>query len=305
MVTFPGDEVWPALGLGTWRMGESAGRRGAEVAAVRAAIEMGYRVIDTAEMYGEGGAEEVVGSADAESLRAGTVRRDELFIVSKVYPHNASAAGTVAACERSCRRLGLDQIDCYLLHWRGQVPLAETVTAFEQLRAAGRIRHWGVSNFDLDDMEELLATGGGEHCTTNQVYYTLSARGPGFALLPWQAAHGIVTMAYSPIDQGALARNAALKALATRSSLHARANGASLAFGATGRDGDSEVVGPRTPEGKPRLARRRALDRGAGGARPRFPSAQAQDAAHHAVSGARLSHSRLTSGNQPTNRPST
>ena len=219
MVTFPGDEVWPALGLGTWRMGESAARRGAEVAAVRAAIEMGYRVIDTAEMYGEGGAEEVLGAAIAETLRAGTVRRDELFIVSKVYPHTASAAGTVAACERSRRRLGLDQIDCYLLHWRGQVPLAETITAFEQLRAAGRIRHWGVSNFDLDDMEELLATDGGVRCTTNQIYYALSARGPAFALLPWQAARGIVTMAYSPIDQGALARNPALKTLAARRSL--------------------------------------------------------------------------------------
>ncbi len=219
MVTFPGDEVWPALGLGTWRMGESAARRGAEVAAVRAAIEMGFRVIDTAEMYGEGGAEEVVGSAVAQSLRAGAVRRDELFIVSKVYPHNASAAGTVAACERSRQRLGLDHIDCYLLHWRGDVPLDETITAFEQLRAAGRIRHWGVSNFDLDDLEEMLAIDGGERCTTNQIYYALSTRGPAFALLPWQAARGIVTMAYSPIDQGALARNAALRAIAARRSL--------------------------------------------------------------------------------------
>jgi diketogulonate reductase-like aldo/keto reductase len=191
------------------------------VAAVRAAIEMGYRVIDTAEMYGEGGAEEVVGRAVAESLRAGAVRRDELFVVSKVYPHNASAAGVVAACDRSRRRLGLDHVDCYLLHWRGGVPLAETVAAFEQLRAGGRIRHWGVSNFDLDDMEELLATDGGQHCTTNQIYYALSARGPAFALLPWQAARGIVTMAYSPIDQGALARNAALKTLAARRSLTA------------------------------------------------------------------------------------
>ena len=219
MVTLPGGEVWPALGLGTWRMGEAAAARGAEVAAVRAAIEMGYRVIDTAEMYGEGGAEEVVGSAVAESLRAGAVRRDELFVVSKVYPHNASAAGTVAACERSRRRLGLDHIDCYLLHWRGEVPLAETVAAFEQLRAAGRIRHWGVSNFDLDDMEELLAVEGGERCATNQIYYALSARGPAFALLPWQVARGIVTMAYSPIDQGALARSAALKTLTARRSL--------------------------------------------------------------------------------------
>ena len=219
MVTFPGDEVWPTIGLGTWRMGESTANRHAEVAAVRAAIEMGYRVIDTAEMYGEGGAEEVVGSAVAECLRAGTVRRDELFIVSKVYPHNASAAGAVAACERSRKRLGLDRIDCYLLHWRGSVPLAETVAAFEDLRARDRIRHWGVSNFDLDDMEELLAVEGGERCTTNQIYYSLTSRGPAFALLPWQSARSIVTMAYSPIDQGALSRNAALGAVASRQAI--------------------------------------------------------------------------------------
>lgn len=216
MVTFPGDEVWPSIGLGTWRMGESAGRRRVEVGAVRAAIEMGYRVIDTAEMYGEGGAEEVVGSAVAESLRTGAVKREELFVVSKVYPHNASAAGTVAACERSLRRLGLDSIDCYLLHWRGSVPLGETVAAFEDLRSRGRIRHWGVSNFDLDDMEDLIGVDGGERCTTNQVYYSLTERGPAFALLPWQQARGIVTMAYSPIDQGALARDAGLRAIAAR-----------------------------------------------------------------------------------------
>ena len=216
MVTFPGGEVWPALGLGSWRMGEAAASRRAEVAAVRAAIEMGYRVIDSAEMYGEGGAEEVVGSAVADCLRAGTVKRDELFIVSKVYPHNASAAGTVAACERSRKRLGLDSIDCYLLHWRGPVPLAETVAAFEDLRSRGRIRHWGVSNFDLDDMEELVAVEGGGRCTTNQISYSLTTRGPAFALLPWQEARGIVTMAYSPIDQGALSRNADLRALASR-----------------------------------------------------------------------------------------
>ena len=216
MVTFPGGEVWPALGLGSWRMGEAAASRRAEVTAVRAAIEMGYRVIDSAEMYGEGGAEEVVGSAVADCLRAGTVKRDELFIVSKVYPHNANAAGTVAACERSRKRLGLDSIDCYLLHWRGPVPLAETVAAFEDLRSRGRIRHWGVSNFDLDDMEELVAVEGGGRCTTNQIYYSLTTRGPAFALLPWQEARGIVTMAYSPIDQGALSRNADLRALASR-----------------------------------------------------------------------------------------
>ncbi|MGZ5157175.1 MAG: aldo/keto reductase [Caldimonas sp.] len=216
MVTFPGAEIRPSLGLGTWRMGESAATRRAEVAAVRAAIEMGYRVIDTAEMYGEGGAEEVVGRAVGESLRAGSVGREELFVVSKVYPHNASAAGTLAACERSQKRLGLDSIDCYLLHWRGSVPLAETVAAFEELRARGRIRHWGISNFDLEDMAELLAVEGGTRCAANQVYYSLTERGPAFALLPWQGERGIVTMAYSPIDQGELLRHSALRAVAAR-----------------------------------------------------------------------------------------
>jgi diketogulonate reductase-like aldo/keto reductase len=216
MLTFPDGQSWPALGLGTWRMGESTARRSSEVAALRAAMEMGYRVIDTAEMYGEGGAEKVVGAAVAEAMRGGTICRDELFIVSKVCPHNADAGGLIAACGRSLARLGLDHIDCYLLHWRGAVPLAETVAAFESLRETGRIRMWGVSNFDLDDMRELLAEDGGGRCATNQIYYSLTARGAAFDLLPWQTAHGIVTMAYSPIDQGALAAAAPLRPLAER-----------------------------------------------------------------------------------------
>jgi diketogulonate reductase-like aldo/keto reductase len=216
MVTLPGGEAWPALGLGTWRMGESGSSRRAEEAAVLAAIEMGYRVIDTAEMYGEGGAEEVVGNAVARCLRAGRVSRDELFIVSKVYPHNASASGVVAACERSLARLRLDRIDCYLLHWRGSVPLAETVAAFESLRERGRIRHWGVSNFDVVDMQELFAVDTGDRCITNQVYFSLTQRGPAFELVPWQQARGIATMAYSPIDQGALAKHPALRRIAER-----------------------------------------------------------------------------------------
>jgi diketogulonate reductase-like aldo/keto reductase len=215
-VTFPGGKTQPSLGIGTFGMGESAARRSAEVATIRAAIETGYRVIDTAEMYGEGGAEEVVGRAVAEALRAGDVSRDELFIVSKVYPHNASAKGTLAACERSLARLGLDAIDCYLLHWRGPIALTETVGVFEALRGKGRIREWGVSNFDLDDMEELFAVEGGQRCVTNQIYYSLSARGPSFDLLPWQRRRGIVTMAYSPIDQGALAGSALLRPIAQR-----------------------------------------------------------------------------------------
>jgi len=218
MVKFPGKQV-PSLGLGTWRMGESAARRKSEVAAVRAAIEMGWRVIDTAEMYGEGGAETIVGEAIAGALSAGSVTRDELYVVSKVYPHNAGARAAVAACERSLARLGLDHLDCYLLHWRGDVPLAETVDAFERLREHGRIGDWGVSNFDVADMEELFSVAGGERCATNQVYYSLSARGPGFDLVPWLQQRGVVTMAYSPIDQGALAANKALAAIAERRGL--------------------------------------------------------------------------------------
>jgi diketogulonate reductase-like aldo/keto reductase len=221
MVTFPGGESRPSLGLGTWRMGESARKRQTEIAAVRLALEMGYRVIDTAEMYGDGGAEEIVGIAVAEALRAGGLRREDLFIVSKVYPHNASAAGVQKACDRSLSRLRLEHLDAYLLHWRGSVPLAETVGAFESLRERGRIRHWGVSNFDIDDMRELVGLEGGDRCATNQIYYSLSARGPAFELVPWQQARGIVTMAYSPVDQGSLAKNAGLAQLARERSVTA------------------------------------------------------------------------------------
>ena len=206
----------PRLGLGTWGMGEPRARRAAEVAAVRTAIRMGYRLIDTAEMYGEGGAEEVVGEALAQALQAGEVTRNELFIVSKVYPHNASRSGTLAACERSLQRLGLEHIDLYLLHWRGQFPLAETCAALQTLVEQGRIGRWGVSNFDTADLQELFALPGGPDCAVNQVYYSLGERGAAFSLLPWQRAHGMPLMAYSPIDQGALARSPALQNLAQR-----------------------------------------------------------------------------------------
>ncbi|MGJ7605070.1 aldo/keto reductase [Variovorax sp. LT1R20] len=207
----------PVLGLGTWRMGEVASRHAAEVAAVREAIVLGYRLIDTAEMYGEGGAETVLGQAIGEALRAGDVRRDELFIVSKVYPHNASRRGTREACERSLKRLGLNAIDLYLLHWRGSHPLSETVEAMHALVAGGRIAHWGVSNFDTDDMEELEGViGSGPGCAANQVYLSLGERGPEFSLLPWLRERGMPLMAYSPIDQGALAGDDALGELAQR-----------------------------------------------------------------------------------------
>ncbi len=202
-------------------MGEVAGRRATEVAAVREAIAIGYRLIDTAEMYGEGGAESVIGEAVAGALRAGEVRREELFIVSKVYPHNASRKGTAAACDRSRRRLGLDRLDLYLLHWRGQFPLSDTVAALRQLQSGGRISAWGVSNFDTGDMQELLDLDGAAHdagagCATNQVYYSLSTRGPEFSLLPWMRARGMPLMAYSPIDQGALAAAPVLRAVGER-----------------------------------------------------------------------------------------
>ena len=206
----------PRLGLGTWGMGESIDRRVTEVAAVRNAIRLGYRLIDTAEMYGDGGAEEVVGEALAQALQAGEVARSGLCIVSKVYPHNASRSGTLAACERSLQRLGLEHIDLYLLHWRGQFPLAETCAALQALVEQGCIGRWGVSNFDTDDLQELFALPDGSDCAVNQVYYSLGERGAAFSLLPWQRAHGMPLMAYSPIDQGALARSAPLQGLARR-----------------------------------------------------------------------------------------
>jgi diketogulonate reductase-like aldo/keto reductase len=209
-VRLPQGETLPSIGLGTWRMGESSGSRRAEVAAIRLAVEIGYRVFDTAEMYGEGRAEQLLGQALDDALRSHAVRREELFVVSKVYPHNASRAGTVAACERSLKRLGLDHIDLYLLHWPGTFSLSETVEGFEALQAGGRIRHWGVSNFDVEAMQSLVAVPGGERCAVNQVYYSLSERGPGFDLLPWQCERAMPLMAYSPFDQGVLSHDRGL-----------------------------------------------------------------------------------------------
>jgi diketogulonate reductase-like aldo/keto reductase len=215
-VEWPDGGRSPAMGLGTWHMGESTRSRAKEVAAVRLALEVGYRVIDTAEMYGEGGAEQVVGQAIEEAIRAGTVRRDELFIVSKVYPHNASRQGVPAAAARSLQRLRLDHIDLYLLHWPGPHPLRETVAAFEALQSEGRIRHWGVSNFDVDDMAAIERVPGGKACATNQVYYSIGQRAIEFALLPWQQARRMPLMAYSPLDQGAVDETGPLRALAER-----------------------------------------------------------------------------------------
>ena len=203
-----GDEV-PVLGLGTWHMGERRTERAAEVAAIRLGLDLGVTLIDTAEMYGDGGAEEAVGEAM-------TGLRDGLFIVSKVYPHNASRAGAIAACERSLRRLKTDRIDLYLLHWRGSVPLAETVAAFEQLKIDGKIRNWGVSNLDTADMAELAAVPGGGYCAANQVLYHLGSRGIEWQLLDSCRKAGIMVMAYSPLGQGPLLRKPALKRVADK-----------------------------------------------------------------------------------------
>jgi diketogulonate reductase-like aldo/keto reductase len=199
----------PRLGLGTWHMGEEARRRPVEVAALRLGIDLGLRLVDTAEMYGDGGAEEVVG----EALRG---RNDTVFVVSKFYPHHASRRELRAACDRSLARLGVERIDCYLYHWRGPVPLAETVQTLEELVRAGSIASWGVSNFDVGDLEETLAVPGGDRVAANQVLYNLATRGIEFDLLPWCERHGVDVMAYSPLDEGRLLRHPALRAVAAR-----------------------------------------------------------------------------------------
>lgn len=206
-VRLPDGENVPALGQGTWFMGERADQHRSEVNALRHGLDLGMTLIDTAEMYGEGGAEKVVG----EAMHG---RRDEVFLVSKVYPHNASRQGVAEACARSLKRLGTDRIDLYLLHWPGSHPLAETVEAFERLRDAGHIRHWGVSNFDTADMKALHRLN--EGCATNQVLYNLTQRGPEWDLLPWCQDKQMPVMAYSPIEQGRLPANSTLNAIASR-----------------------------------------------------------------------------------------
>jgi len=209
MTKLPSGEAVPALGQGTWYMGDLPARRAAEVAALRAGMDLGMTLIDTAEMYGDGAAERLVGEAIAG-------RRDSAFIVSKVLPHHATRRGTVAACEASLKRLATDRIDLYLLHWRGGVPLEDTLSGFAELQRAGKIRHWGVSNFDVDDMRELNAVAGGAAVAANQVLYNLTRRGIEFDLLPQCAAEGVPLMAYSPIEQGCLLRDPTLATIAGR-----------------------------------------------------------------------------------------
>lgn len=202
----PSGKTMPVLGLGTWRMGESARRRSEELDALKYGLDLGYPMIDTAEMYGEGAAEEIVGDA----LQG---RPSLPYIVSKVYPHNATRNGTIAACERSLKRMRLERIDLYLLHWRGGARLEETFEAFHRLRDAGKIADFGVSNFDLDDMEDAARFDKGLN-GSNQVLYCLSRRGPEFDLLPWMRKRSMPLMAYSPLDQGGLLRKAPLKKIA-------------------------------------------------------------------------------------------
>lgn len=205
----PSGEVIPVLGQGTWHMGENVRMRSQEVAALRTGIELGLSLIDTAELYGDGAAEELVGEAILG-------RRDEVFLVSKVQPENATREGVIEACERSLRRLRTDRLDLYLLHWRGMIPLEETVAGFDALVQAGQIRYWGVSNFDTPDMERLVRIGAGEAVACDQVLYNLMRRGIEYDLLPWCRMRNIPLMAYSPIEQGRLLKHPTVRAIALR-----------------------------------------------------------------------------------------
>jgi diketogulonate reductase-like aldo/keto reductase len=208
-VTLPSGERVPAFGLGSWNIGDDPATRAEEIATLRLGLDLGARLIDTAEMYGDGRSEEIIAEAIAG-------RRDEVFLVSKVYPHNASAKGAPAACVRSLRRLKTDRIDLYLLHWRGNVPLAETLQAFMRLRQAGKIRHYGFSNLDLRDMQELWQLPGGDGVATNQLLYNLTRRGIELDLLPWLRQRRVPVMAYSPLEQARLAGNRKLAGFARR-----------------------------------------------------------------------------------------
>ncbi|QIE22703.1 aldo/keto reductase [Caballeronia sp. SBC2] len=208
-----GEQI-PALGQGTWEMGDSARIRNAEIAALKTGVDLGMTVIDTAEMYGDGESEKLI----AEALKD---RRDELFIVSKVYPHNGSESGVKAACERSLKRLQTDRIDLYLLHWRGGEDLEGVIGGFETLKAQGKIRHWGVSNFDTEDMVELFALENGNRCATNQILYNVARRGPEFELLPWLRERNMPAMAYSPVDHARLPKHSVLNDIAKARGLSA------------------------------------------------------------------------------------
>jgi len=211
-VELPSGDKVPALGQGTWNIGDSRASRSEEIAALRLGMDLGLTLIDTAEMYGEGKSEELVGEAISG-------RRDEAFLVSKVYPHNASRKGVALACERSLKRLGTDRLDLYLLHWRGNIPLGETMEAFMALQKAGKIRHYGVSNLDLDDMQELWKAPGGKGVQANQLLYNLTRRGIEYDLLPWMGERKVPVMAYSPVEQARLLKQRGLIEFAKRHSI--------------------------------------------------------------------------------------
>ncbi|GAA4572073.1 aldo/keto reductase [Planotetraspora kaengkrachanensis] len=209
MAELPSGEEVAAMGQGTWHMGENRSSREEEIRALQVGLDLGLTLIDTAEMYAQGEAERLTGEAI-------TGRRDEVFLVTKVLPHHATLEGTVAACEQSLRRLGTDRIDLYLLHWRGRVPLEETLSAFDRLTASGRVRHWGVSNFDAGDMADLVALAGGQAVQADQILYNLCRRGCEFDLAPWCHDRGIPIMAYSPVEQGRLLGHPAIRGVAER-----------------------------------------------------------------------------------------
>jgi diketogulonate reductase-like aldo/keto reductase len=208
-VALPSGERVPAFGLGTWHMGENRSIRAEEIETLRLGLDLGATLIDTAEMYGEGRTEELIGEAIAG-------RRNEAFLVSKVYPHNASRRGAVAACDRSLRRLRTDRIDLYLLHWHGSVPLSETIEGFMTLQQAGKIRYYGVSNLDIQEMQELWTAPGGSAVATDQLLYNLARRGIEWDLLPWLRERHVPVMAYSPIEQAKLAFDRDLANLARK-----------------------------------------------------------------------------------------
>jgi diketogulonate reductase-like aldo/keto reductase len=208
-IVLPSGEHIPMLGQGTWHMAENPLNRTNEINALRLGIDLGMSLVDTAEMYADGGAERLVG----EAIKG---RRDEIFLVSKVLPQNATRHGTMAACNRSLARLGVHEIDLYLLHWRGLIPLEETIDAFETLVGEGKIRYWGVSNFDVSDMQELVDLRDGANVATDQVLYNLERRGIEYDLLPWCQRSGVPVMAYSPIEQGRVLRHVTLKTVAAR-----------------------------------------------------------------------------------------
>ncbi|MCW2691132.1 MAG: aldo/keto reductase [Mycobacterium sp.] len=208
-VVLPSGETIAALGQGTWHFAERPTRRADEIASIRLGLDLGMKVVDTAEMYADGASEVLVGEAIAG-------RRDEVFLVDKVLPHHATRDGTVQACQASLARLNTDYIDLYLLHWRGRVPLIETVAGFADLMAAGLIRYWGVSNLDVDDMNDLIGVPGGDQVQTDQILYNLTRRVPESELIPWLFERGIPIMAYSPIEQGRLLRHPALDEVARR-----------------------------------------------------------------------------------------